>query len=89
MNRSQLVLALSLALVPCAVLLAGCPDEKTPDTADSSAAAAPHPSATAALTVAAPTATPTATPSATPTMSAAADAGPSTEAGKADAAHKK
>ena len=75
MNRSQ-PLVLILALLPCAALLAGCPEEKKSDPADSG---------THALPSTTPTATPSATAVAVPTTTAPAtvDAGPALDAGAA------
>ena len=83
MNRSQ-PLVLILALLPCAALLAGCPDEKKADPADSSTAVTAPASATPAAT---PSASAVAVPITTPTPAAAdagsaADAGPAADAGK-------
>ena len=79
MNRSHLALVLSLALVPSALLLAGCPEEKKADVVDSSTS---MPSATAST---AATAAPTAAVTGTAAMTA--DAAPATaaDAGKSDA----
>ena len=70
MNRSQPI-ALILALLPCAALLAGCPDEKRADPADSSTPIAPSASVAVAVTTPIPTPPP-----------ALADAGSATDAGK-------
>ena len=82
MNRSQFVLALSLVLVPCSALVAGCDEEKKADPAAdaSTTITATTPSATAAPAV---TTLATPTPSPSPAVSAASPT--DAAAGKVDA----
>lgn len=88
MNRSHLALVLSLALVSCAALLAGCPEEKKADAVtDAGLTPTVTPPASAASTAAVPTTPPTPTPVAS-VAPAAVDAGPVTDGGKSTDAGK-
>ncbi len=69
LHRNCSILAFTFALVPCAALLAGCPEEKKPDAVDAEATPAPKVTAPTATT------TTTATASTTTTTAPAADAG--------------